>query len=72
MQDLESYAASYTGIAKLFRLIHIADHCPSLKTDALKMAIVHVKQTYSVDMYQHLHKKIRGTNTVASSTGYLQ
>lgn len=56
--DLESYANSYTGLARLYRLIFIADHCPSLRLEALKMAINYVMSTYNVTLYQHLHKKV--------------
>ncbi|KAK0085824.1 hypothetical protein PV325_004351 [Microctonus aethiopoides] len=56
--DLEVYANSYTGLAKLYRLIYIADHCPSLRIEALKMAITHVMTTYNVSLYQGLHKKL--------------
>lgn len=52
------YANSYTGLAKLYRLIYIADHCPSLRIEALKMAITHVMTTYNVSLYQGLHKKL--------------
>jgi COP9 signalosome complex subunit 1 len=55
--DLESYN-SYTGLAKLHRLLYLADHCPSLRLEALKMAINFVTTTYNVALYQHLHKKL--------------
>lgn len=56
--DLDFYANSYTGLAKLHRLIFIADHCPSLRLEALKMAINYVTSTYNVTLYQHLHRKV--------------
>ncbi len=59
VQDLEGYANIYSGLAKLFRLIHIADHCPQLRVEALKMAIQHVINTHNVAMYQQLYKKLR-------------
>ena len=37
--DLEAYAAAYTGLAKLYRLQFIAEHCPLLRIEALKLAI---------------------------------
>ncbi|OXU28202.1 hypothetical protein TSAR_008335 [Trichomalopsis sarcophagae] len=55
--DLESYANQYTGRAKLFRLIYIADHCPSLRIEALKMAITYVMTTFNVSLYLILLKK---------------
>lgn len=57
--DLEVYANSYTGLAKLYRLIFVADHCPSLRLEAIKMAINYVTATtYNVTLYQQLHKKL--------------
>lgn len=57
--DLEVYANSYTGLARLYRLIYIADHCPTLRVEALKMAISYVMNTYNVNLYQQLHKKLQ-------------
>lgn len=59
LQDLEAYANSYTGLARLYRLMYIADHCPTLRVEALKMAISYVMQTYNVNLYQQLHKKLQ-------------
>jgi len=57
--DLENYANSYVGLAKLYRLIFITDHCPSMRLEAIKMAINYVMATtYNVSMYQMLHKKL--------------
>lgn len=56
--DLEVYASSYTGLARLYRLIFIADHCPSLRLEALKMAVTYVMATYNVNLYQQLHQKL--------------
>lgn len=53
------YANSYTGFAKLYRLIYIANHCPSLRIEALKMAISYVMTTFNVSMYLALHKKLQ-------------
>ncbi|KAF6202495.1 hypothetical protein GE061_002891 [Apolygus lucorum] len=56
--DLETYANSYLGLARLYRLIYIADHCPTLRVESLKMAISYVMNTYNVNLYQQLHKKL--------------
>lgn len=57
--DLETYANSYSGLAKLHRLLFIADHCPTLRLEVIKMAINYVMATtYNVSMYQMLHKKL--------------
>lgn len=64
--DLEVYANSYTGLAKLYRLIYIIDHCPSLRLEALKMAISYVMTTYNVNLYQVLHQKLAEVTTSLS------
>ncbi|RZF36031.1 hypothetical protein LSTR_LSTR005847 [Laodelphax striatellus] len=64
--DLEAYANSYTGLAKLYRLIYISDHCPSLRIDALKMAISAVMETYNVMLYQQLHRKLQDVMSTVS------
>ncbi|KAL3285246.1 hypothetical protein HHI36_019356 [Cryptolaemus montrouzieri] len=56
--DLEVYANSFTGLAKLYRLSFIVDHCPSMRLEALKMAISYVMTTYNVNLYQILHQKL--------------
>lgn len=56
--DLEAYAGSYTGLARLYRLAYVAEHCPSLRIDALKMALAYVTGTYNVVLYQQLHQRL--------------
>ncbi|XP_076268956.1 COP9 signalosome subunit 1b isoform X2 [Rhynchophorus ferrugineus] len=56
--DLEAYANSYTSLAKLYRLIYVVDHCPSLRLEALKIAISYVMTTYNVNLYQVLHQRL--------------
>ncbi|XP_023025772.2 COP9 signalosome subunit 1b [Leptinotarsa decemlineata] len=64
--DLEVYANNYIGLAKLYRLIYVIDHCPSLKLEALKMAISYVMTTYNVNLYQVLHQKLAEVTTALS------
>ena len=59
LQDLEAYATSYKGLAKLNRLVYIAEHCPSLKVEALRTALAYVMTTYNTAMYQTVHKKLQ-------------
>lgn len=37
--DLEGYANSYEGLAKVRRLMFVAKHCPSLQVDALRYGL---------------------------------
>lgn len=60
--DLEVYANQYAGIVRLHRLIYVADVCPVLAVEALKMAITYVQTTYNVNLYQVLHKRLSDLN----------
>lgn len=57
--DLECYAGNYTGITKIQRLMFVADHCMSLRVDALKMAINYVKDnTFNVALYSQIYTRL--------------
>ncbi|KAK2164228.1 hypothetical protein LSH36_67g01014 [Paralvinella palmiformis] len=64
--DLEAYAASYKGMAKLYRLLYVAEHCPSLKVEALRMALAYVMSTFNITMYETIHKKLQEAITSQS------
>lgn len=57
-QDLEQYASSYSGLMRIERLQFIADHCPQLRVEALKMALSFVQRTFNVDVYEEIHRKL--------------
>ncbi|KAF6017632.1 GPS1 [Bugula neritina] len=64
--DLDTYIASYQGMAKLQRLLFIADRCPSLQHEALRMALSTVMQTYNTMAYQSVHRKLSESITSGS------
>ena len=39
--------------------MYIAEHCPPLKIEALRMALAYVMTTYNTTMYQTVHKKLQ-------------
>lgn len=43
---------------RIERLQFIADHCPSLRVEALKMALSFVQRTFNVDVYEEVHRKL--------------
>ena len=43
----QAYTNAYTGLAKLYRLQFISDHCPCYRVEALKLAIGSVVPTTS-------------------------
>eukprot|EP00079_Xenopus_tropicalis_P027608 XP_012821921.1 PREDICTED: COP9 signalosome complex subunit 1 isoform X1 [Xenopus tropicalis] len=56
--DLEQYASSYSGLMRIERLQFIADRCPQLRVEALKMALSFVQRTFNVDVYEDIHRKL--------------
>ncbi|CAB1313165.1 unnamed protein product, partial [Coregonus sp. 'balchen'] len=48
--DLEQYASSYSGLMRIERLQFIAEHCPQLRAEALKMALSFVHRTFNVQV----------------------
>uniref|UniRef100_UPI003AAD633B COP9 signalosome complex subunit 1-like isoform X7 n=1 Tax=Centroberyx gerrardi TaxID=166262 RepID=UPI003AAD633B len=56
--DLEQYGTSYSGLMRIERLQFIADHCPQLRVEALKMALTFVQRTFNVDSYEEIHRKL--------------
>lgn len=58
--DLESYISHYHGLFRIQRLEFIADHCKSLRIEALKAAINYIKDnTYNVRDYTRLFSKLQ-------------
>ncbi|XP_003746672.1 COP9 signalosome complex subunit 1 [Galendromus occidentalis] len=68
--DLEIYAAQYVGYAKLNRLLFIADRCPPMRIEALRLAMDHVKGTLNVNKYQVIFKKLCEALQDARSQGF--
>ena len=56
--DLETYAQGYSGLARLYRLRFIAHHCPSLRVEALRLAIAYVMTTHNTALFNELQKKL--------------
>ncbi len=56
--DLESYAQGYTGLARLTRLSFVATHCPPLRVEALRLALLAVVGTHNTALYVSLHKRL--------------
>ncbi|CAF0723936.1 unnamed protein product [Brachionus calyciflorus] len=56
--DLDMYVSGYTGLMRINRLVFLAEHCPSLRIDALKLALNYVQETYNTQLYISLHKQL--------------
>lgn len=56
--DVDTYVAGFTGLMRINRLLFVAEHCPILRIDALRMALNFVMETYNVQLYNVIHKQL--------------
>ncbi len=56
--DLDLYSLGFTGLMRINRLIFLAEHCPTIRIDALKQAISFVLETYNTQLYTFIHKQL--------------
>lgn len=58
--DLATYASHYHGLVRIYRLEFIADHCRSLREEALTLALDYIKgNTCNVRDYVRLFRKLQ-------------
>ncbi|KAJ8318074.1 hypothetical protein KUTeg_003165 [Tegillarca granosa] len=65
--DIDQYASQYSGLAKLYRLLYIANHCPSLKIEALRMGLSYAMTTFNTNLYQQIHRQLQDAVSSSSS-----
>ena len=56
--DLDTYASGFTGLMRINRLIFLAEHCPLIRIDALRLALNYVMETYNTQLYTSIHKQL--------------
>ncbi|KRZ05324.1 COP9 signalosome complex subunit 1 [Trichinella zimbabwensis] len=56
--DLEEYIKVFSGYAELHRLLFIASRCPSLRAQAMLLALQKVKPTSNYHLYSVIHGKL--------------
>jgi COP9 signalosome complex subunit 1 len=56
--DLDSYIGNYHGHSKIIRLVYIAEICPSLRIEALHIALKELKQTLDTEKYVRVQQML--------------
>ena len=56
--DLDLYTSGYVGFMRIARLMFLAEHCPPLRTEALRLALSYVVETYNTNLYLIIHKQL--------------
>lgn len=49
--ELDSITSYYTGLARIYRLVYIAEHCPSLRREVLLALLKYIQETHFVSLY---------------------
>jgi COP9 signalosome complex subunit 1 len=56
--DLDVYVSGFIGLMRINRLLFLAEHCPLLRIDALRLALNYIMETYNTQLYISVHKQI--------------
>jgi hypothetical protein len=56
--ETDMYTSGFTGLMRIYRLVFLAEHCPTIRIDALKLAINYVLETYNTQLYSSIHKQL--------------
>lgn len=56
--DLDMYVSGFSGLMRINRLLFLAEHCPMLRLDALRLALNYVMETFNTQMYISIHKQL--------------
>jgi COP9 signalosome complex subunit 1 len=56
--DLDTYITGFNGLMKINRLVFLAEHCPNIRVDALRLALTCIQETYNSQLYISCHKQL--------------
>ncbi|CAF1220825.1 unnamed protein product [Rotaria sordida] len=60
--ELETITSSYTGLMRIYRLLYIADHCLSLRTEALLISLKYIQETHFISLYKQIVDELKKQN----------
>lgn len=52
--ELETITSSYTGLIRIYRLLYIADHCSTLRNEALLASLKYIQETHFTALYKQV------------------
>ena len=55
--DLDMYISGFQGLIRINRLLFLAEHCPSIRIDALRLALNYVMETFNTQLYTSIYKQ---------------
>lgn len=57
--ELENITSSYNGLMRIYRLIYIAEHCSTLRTEALYACLKTTQETHFTSLYKQVRTNKR-------------
>ena len=55
--ELETITSTYTGLMRIYRLLYVADHCPSLRHEALLASLKYIQETHFTTLYKQVGER---------------
>ena len=55
--ELETITSTYTGLMRIYRLLYIADHCSTLRNEALLASLKYLQETHFTTLYKQVKMK---------------
>ncbi len=52
--ELETITSSYTGLMRIYRLLYIAEHCPTLRQESLLASLRYIQDTHFISLYKQV------------------
>ncbi|UJR28823.1 hypothetical protein I4U23_010047 [Adineta vaga] len=57
--DLESITSSYTGLMCIYRLLYVAEHCQTLRNEALLASLKYLQGTHFTTLYKQILDELK-------------
>jgi hypothetical protein len=54
--EIETITSSYTGLMRIYRLLYIAEHCPSLRNEAFLASLKYFQETHFTSLYKQVKR----------------
>jgi COP9 signalosome complex subunit 1 len=56
--DIEFYISGFTGLMRINRLLFLAEHCPPLRIEALRLGLNYIMERFDTQLYSTTYKQL--------------
>ncbi|CAF3359543.1 unnamed protein product [Rotaria socialis] len=65
--ELDTITSTYTGLIRIYRLLYVADHCLSLRNEALLASLKYIQETHFISLYKQIVDELKKQNVPLSN-----